>query len=139
MAGILLEAVWQESMLLGLVIGVGVNVQSASLPPNEELMFPATTLEDAFAKSIDRWQLLHDILRSFMQRRKTFLSFEFMQDWRKKLAYMGEEITIMENEKEAHRGTFMGVGKLGQLQLKEKNGSISVFPLGDVSLRPPNP
>jgi BirA family biotin operon repressor/biotin-[acetyl-CoA-carboxylase] ligase len=40
--GILVEAVWQGSQLQGVVAGIGVNVASSAVPPDDEVLFPAT-------------------------------------------------------------------------------------------------
>ncbi len=135
-AGILAEAAWQGDQLMGLVIGIGVNMQPTSLPPADELLFPATSLEQTIGCSIDRWDLLYHILQAFVALRTSFPSPEFMDAWRCKLAYLGEEVTISKIGKECQKGIFIGVDEQGYLLLKEKNGRISTFPLGDVSLRP---
>jgi BirA family biotin operon repressor/biotin-[acetyl-CoA-carboxylase] ligase len=135
-AGILPEAAWQGSSCLGLVIGIGVNVLAAAVPPGEELLFPATCLEEGVGQAPDRWDLLRRILQAFISRRKTFPSSIFLDDWRKKLAFLGEEVAISSNDQEPRLGIFEGVDERGYLLLKEKNGRIATFPLGDVSLRP---
>ena len=135
-AGILAEAAWQGDQLMGLVIGIGVNMQPATLPPADELLFPATSLEQTMGRSIDRWDLLHHILQAFLALRTIFPSPEFLDAWQNKLAYLGEEVTISKMGKEYQNGIFMGVDERGYLMLKEKNGRISTFPLGDMSLRP---
>ena len=45
-AGILIETVWSGDDVDSLVIGMGINVHKASVPPAELLQFPATSLED---------------------------------------------------------------------------------------------
>lgn len=135
-AGILAEAAWQGNQPVRLVIGIGVNVQPASLPPSDELLFPAISLEQAIGSSVDRWDLLHRILHAFLELRAIFPSPEFMDAWRCKLAFLGEQVTISKMGEESQHGIFMGVDEQGYLMLKEKSGRISTFPLGDVSLRP---
>ncbi|MGV8025391.1 MAG: biotin--[acetyl-CoA-carboxylase] ligase [Anaerolineaceae bacterium] len=135
-AGILAEAAWQGNKLAGLVIGIGVNMQPAALPPTNDLLFPATSLEQAMGRCIDRWDLLYRILAAFIDLRAIFPSLEFMDAWRRKLAFLGEAVTISKMGEELQHGIFMGVDKQGYLILKEKNGRISTYPLGDVSLRP---
>lgn len=135
-AGILPEAAWQGSNCLGLVIGIGMNVLAAAVPSDQELLFPATCLEEGAGKTINRWDLLHRILQAFITRRQIFPSGAFLDDWRNKLAFVGEEVTISGSDREAHHGIFKGVDEHGYLLLKEKNGRMVTFPLGDVSLRP---
>jgi len=135
-AGILAEADWYGDMLMGLVIGIGVNIQAASLPPTEELLFSAISLEQALGQSIDRWDLLHRILAAFLSLRSIFPSPEFMDAWRHKLAFWGQAVSVSKMGKELQNGIFVGIDERGYLLLKEKSGRISTFPLGDVSLRP---
>ena len=49
-AGILIENVWSGDDVDSLVIGMGINVHKASVPPAELLQFPATSLEDELGK-----------------------------------------------------------------------------------------
>jgi len=135
-AGILPEAAWEGDVLKGLVIGVGVNVGLASLSQKSQLLFPAVSLEEALGKSIDRWQLLHDFFQNFISLRPHISSQSFIASWQKRLAFLGEAVTISGTGTEPRNGIFLGVDEQGSLRLKEKSGRISSFPLGDVSLRP---
>lgn len=134
--GILVEAAWEGSTLLGLVIGVGVNINRSSLSLENKLLFPATSLEEALGKTIDRWQVLHDILENFISLRSLLPSPKFIEIWQRKLAFLGEPVSISKTGEEPQRGIFLGVNEQGHLLLKEKSGRISTYPLGDVSLRP---
>jgi BirA family biotin operon repressor/biotin-[acetyl-CoA-carboxylase] ligase len=67
--GILSEAHWQGEKLLGIVLGIGINVAPSSVPPVSAVLFPATCVEDCLASSIyqapvrvDRFQLLAGVL-----------------------------------------------------------------------------
>lgn len=136
-AGILAEAAWQGRSLMGLVMGIGVNVRPAFLSSaTQELLFPATSLEECIGKLVERWELLHRIMAAFIARRDNFQAHAFMNAWREKLAFLGEEVTLSRTGKELQHGTFLDVNEQGYLLLKEENGRISTFPLGDVSLRP---
>ena len=135
-SGILAEAAWEGNNLKGLVIGIGVNINKSSLSPEKKMLFPATSLEETLGKRFDRWQVLHDILRNFQQLRPLISSQEFIKIWQKKLAFLGEPVSISDTGKEIRSGIFLGVNEQGHLLLKEKSGRIVTFPLGDVSLRP---
>ena len=63
-AGILVESVWQDEKHASVVIGIGVNITPSSLPPVENLALPATCVEDAVGRPVDRWQFLAAILSS---------------------------------------------------------------------------
>ena len=135
-AGILCESRWQGENLAGLVIGIGVNVSAASIPPASSLLFPATSLDDALGISMDRWGFLHAILEQLFLYRTSFPSGAFMKDWQARLAFMGQSVTISLNSGQNHQGIMQGVDEQGHLVLKEKTGQLLHFSLGDVSLRP---
>jgi len=135
-AGILCEAVWQGTTLCGLVMGVGVNISSAALPPVSSLLFPATSLEDAFGKNMDRWEILHCILEQLLHVRNSFPSSTFLNDWRTRLAFLGQPVTITSTNGQTHSGIMQDVDEQGYLVLKEKTGQQLSFPMGEVSLRP---
>jgi len=135
-AGILCEAVWQGNVLSGLVMGMGVNISSAALPPASTLLFPATCLEDVLDKKMDRWEFLHHTLKQFIHLRKSFPSSSFVNDWRTRLAFLGQPVTITSIDGKSHHGIMQDVDEQGYLVLKEKTGQLLSFPLGDVSLRP---
>ena len=44
-AGILVETTWMGDELDAMVLGMGVNVLNASIPPADQLLFPATSIE----------------------------------------------------------------------------------------------
>ena len=52
--GILGEAAWTGDRLNGMVLGIGVNVASESVPPAGELLFPATCVEAELGRPLDR-------------------------------------------------------------------------------------
>ena len=135
-AGILAEAVWQGNSLMGLVIGIGVNLCPIALPPQEKLFFPATSLEETLGEKVDRAALLHDILENLFALRSIFPSPEFLQCWRQRLAFLGQPVSISNPAGETHTGIFQDVDKHGYLLLKDKAGRLRSFPIGDVSLRP---
>jgi biotin-(acetyl-CoA carboxylase) ligase len=77
-----------------------------------------------------------NVVRSFIQLRKRFLSNEFLQLWQSQLAFIGKPIYITTQAGIKYEGIFTGVDNDGFLLLKEKSGRITHFPIGDVSLRP---
>ena len=57
-AGILVESTWMGEELDALVLGMGVNVLNASIPPADQLLFPATSVETELGYPIERVELL---------------------------------------------------------------------------------
>lgn len=143
-AGILIETVWSGAEADSLVIGMGINVRSASVPPAEELHFPATSLEDALGKEPPpRERLLLDILSAFISRRERIAGDDFLRDWNDLLAFRGEQVLIW-NELEANGaggraplcGMLVGLESDGSLRLLDRRRNSVVVRFGDVRLRP---
>ena len=68
--GVLVEAAWLGSRLHGVVLGIGVNVAPSSVPPDDEVLFPATCVEQVLGRPVDRIELLKAILRQLFSLRK---------------------------------------------------------------------
>ena len=134
-AGILCESRWQGSINEGLVMGIGINIRSAAVPPATDLLFPATCLEDALGVSVDSWKFLHVILEQLLHYRGFFPSSTFLQTWQNRLAFRGQVVTLTSNDGQ-QQGIMQGVDEQGFLVIKEKSGRLHHFSLGDVSLRP---
>jgi BirA family biotin operon repressor/biotin-[acetyl-CoA-carboxylase] ligase len=143
-AGILVETVWSGHDVDSLVIGMGVNVYKASVPPIEVLQFPATSLEDALEKEAPaREDILLSILKAFIRWQENIGSKEIIQAWEKLLAFRGEHV---EARAELGRNTRTGdalplTGRLiglepdGSLRLQDSQGKPVIIRFGDVSLR----
>ena len=52
--GILAESTWQGETLTALVLGIGVNITPAAVPPADQLLFPAGCIETALGKPVPR-------------------------------------------------------------------------------------
>jgi BirA family biotin operon repressor/biotin-[acetyl-CoA-carboxylase] ligase len=132
--GILGEAVWNENRLEGLVLGIGVNVKSGSIPPPGDVSFNAGCLEDAAGTEIDRVQLLAEILVQFDRWRPNLGSSEFIAYWQERLAFIGQEVKLVATAGAEVTGRLVGVDQTGELILDTGEGEITVQ-VGDVHLR----
>ena len=137
--GILVEAVWNGSNLRGIVLGVGINVSSDSVPAGEDQNFPATCLETAVGHSVDRYIVLQHVLNAIDKWRKQIGSPEFMALWAENLAFKGEWVRIEHSEKPSIMGKVKGIDHLGRLVLADENGTETCVETGDVHLRPDTP
>ncbi|MFW5726149.1 MAG: biotin--[acetyl-CoA-carboxylase] ligase, partial [Bacteroidota bacterium] len=63
LAGVLVEAEWQEEELQALVVGMGVNVGRKAVPPPDGLRYPATSVEEAIGIPVNRWELLASVIQ----------------------------------------------------------------------------
>jgi BirA family biotin operon repressor/biotin-[acetyl-CoA-carboxylase] ligase len=136
LCGILAEAVWSGSELRGLVLGIGVNVAPESVPPPEEVMFPATCIQWELGRPVERLGLLREVLAHLLVWREQIGQPKFLKAWRDHLAFRNEMVEVHPPGKAAVHGRLVGVGKDGSLQLDLPGGEEMSFAAGDVHLRP---
>ena len=134
--GILVEAVWRKTSLQGMVLGIGINVNHCSVPPLTAQSFPATSLENAFGRALDRYALLNAVLLALDVWRGKIGSHEFMQRWQDSLAYKGQWVKLENSEKAVIIGKIEGIDESGQLVLSDGNGVRTSVMVGEVHLRP---
>ena len=135
--GVLVEAAWLGSHLHGVVLGIGVNVAPSSVPPDHEVLFPATCIEQALGRSVDRVELLRAILRQLFLLRKILGSGRFLRLWQEQLAFLGQEVRVdLLGPEENVVGRILGIDIHGNLRLRTKAGDEVEVAAGDVRLRP---
>ncbi len=137
-AGILIETVWLGDVVESVVLGMGVNVLSASVPPAKTLDFPATSLEDETGHTIDRPALLRGILSELVAWRARLGSPGFITAWEERLAYRGQQVQTWDpnGQNPPRNGQLLGLGADGSLLLRGENGESYSVHFGDVRLRP---
>ena len=137
-AGILLEAIWRDGLPTGIVIGIGVNVASQSVPASEALLFPATSIETSAGKCVDRLDLLYNILVEIFRWRPLLTSESFLRVWEEKLAFKGEWVQIKQPGDRQILGRVAGVQSDGSLLIKDEQDKTISVTVGDLHLRPLN-
>lgn len=135
-AGILVETVWSGDAADSLVIGMGINVEKAAVPPAEALQFPATSLAEQLEAAPKREEIIALILNAFIRWREQIGTEEFLKAWEQKLAFRGEQIQIRAGAEEIIHGRLDGLEPDGSLRLRDEHGSPVSIRFGDVSLRP---
>jgi len=136
-SGILTESIWKAEQLLGIVVGIGINVFSSSLPPEMELNFPATYLQAHTPLSINRYDLLASYINTFQFWRPKMLSPEFLNYWTNRLAFRGEKVYIKQKDGNIQlSGTLLGITEKGDLEILSEDNQIHSITAGDVHLRP---
>jgi BirA family biotin operon repressor/biotin-[acetyl-CoA-carboxylase] ligase len=139
-SGILTESVWNGERLLGLVVGIGINIYAQSIPPKELIQFPATCLQDHCSFPINRFDLLKALIQSFNFWRSKLNSPEFMNQWQKTLAFRGEKVYIKQMDgTDQIVGTLIGLTSNGDLEILTEINQIHTVTAGDVHLRPAGP
>jgi len=134
--GILIESVWSGEDVDCVVIGIGVNVLSGSVPPAESLLFPATSLEEELSDPPERLEILHDILDALINIRQKITSDEFISEWENLLAFRGQLVQVETNSAPTTVGSLTGLESDGSLQLRNEHGESITVRFGDVRLRP---
>lgn len=134
--GILVESVWSGTEVDSLVIGMGINVYKSSLPPANELKFPATSVEDELGKEPPaREEIVQMILNSMLVWQKKMATTEFINTWQKRLAFRGQQVQTLVNEEITSTGKLDGLEADGSLRLINAQGKPEIIRFGDVSLR----
>jgi len=135
-AGILVESTWMGDELEALVLGMGVNVLNPSVPPADQLLFPATSIETELGYPIERMDLLKDILLKVLEWRPNLGTDAFLNSWEGSLAYRGQQVQIQEGSGEPLIGELLGLDSDGSLCLRDEHGKSVTVQFGEVHLRP---
>ena len=135
-AGILVESTWIGPELDTLVLGIGVNVLNASVPPADQLSFPATSIESELGRSINRLELLRDILQRAIDWRPKLGTDEFLKSWEGSLAYRGQQVQVWGGSEKSVAGELLGLDTDGGLCLRDEHGKSVTVQFGEVHLRP---
>ncbi len=134
-AGVLAESTWQGGQPLAIVLGIGVNVGLASVPPADEVMFPATCIEAAAGKPVDRYDLLAALLTALLAWREKLPTPAFLLAWEERLAFVGEQVQLIQPDQKTITGRLAGITPQGDLRLTMPDGTQNSFAAGDVHLR----
>lgn len=135
-AGILVESSWMGETMDALVLGMGVNVLSASAPPANELHFPATSIETELGRPIDRIELLKGILIRVLDWRPKLGTDAFLKAWEERLAFRGQQVQVEGSGEGALTGKLLGLEPDGSLRLRTEHGKSVTVRFGEVHLRP---
>jgi BirA family biotin operon repressor/biotin-[acetyl-CoA-carboxylase] ligase len=134
--GILTESVWSGEDVDCIVIGIGINVLEDSVPPQETLFFPATSLEEELGSAPERSEILGEVLATFIKLRPHLETDEFIQRWQSLLAFQEQPVQIETGDKRAVTGQLVGLDSDGSLRLRKEHGEFVTVRFGDVRLRP---
>jgi BirA family biotin operon repressor/biotin-[acetyl-CoA-carboxylase] ligase len=137
-AGILAEASWLGDQLAWVVLGVGVNVRSESVPDRDETSYPATSLDQGLGREVDRVEFLLGVLDALGRWLGKLGTDEFNRSVRQKLAFIGERVELLGSGKRIH-GTLEGIDASGKLKLRKPDGELVVLPAEEFQLIPRDP
>lgn len=133
-AGVLVEAEWQQDQISVLVVGLGVNVNNGAIPPASKLRFPATAVETEWGQKVDRWDLLATILHGIQHYRAYLPSESFLMAWNKHLAFKGQEILFRLPTGKVITATIQSVCTDGRLNLMTEKGKSMMVTAGEIEM-----
>ncbi len=135
-AGVLAEAHWLGNDLQAIVLGIGINVAPTSVPPAEMAGFPATCVEAAAGRPVDRLALLKATLTEIIAWRPRLHSGQFLEAWEARLAFRQGWVRVSGGGIPPIEGRLLGLDAQGRLKIHTQSGEIIPIQAGDVSLRP---
>ena len=135
-AGILVESSWLGEKLDALILGMGVNVLNASIPPANQLLFPATSIETGLGHPVERVNLLREILAKMLEWRPRLGTDTFLKAWEERLAFCGQQVQVEGGGEESVIGEILGLEMDGSLRLSTEHGKFVTVRFGEVHLRP---
>lgn len=130
--GVLVETTWVGESVEACVIGMGVNVTRESIPTSADLRMPATSVEAAAERSVDRWALLAKILQVMMTLRPIIATDMFMETWNQHLAFRNEWIDFNFPRGVVEKVKILGIAGDGKLNLQHVNGSVEAVNSGEI-------
>jgi BirA family biotin operon repressor/biotin-[acetyl-CoA-carboxylase] ligase len=133
--GILSETTWEGNEPLAVILGIGINVAHDSIPPADELQFPATCIDDEHGQPIPRYEILKMVVNTCFEWRKDMAKPEFFQYWQEHLAFQGEPVRIIEDGKTIVYGKQSGILPDGRLEIVTENNVKILVTAGDIHLR----
>jgi len=134
--GILCETVWDKDELRGMVIGIGLNLKNESVPTDDSLRYPASSLESAGCDCLEALPHIHNILLEFHRLRPILGTSKFITKWESYLAFKGKEVVLTAPEKDPEIFTVIGLDIEGNLHVINSDGDEKFFQAGEISLRP---
>jgi BirA family transcriptional regulator, biotin operon repressor / biotin---[acetyl-CoA-carboxylase] ligase len=138
-AGILVDTAWIGAQIESIVMGIGVNVLPESVPPDTEVLYPATCVY-AEGLTIDRHDLLWELLTKLIELRPKMGEAKFIPAWQESLAFMNERVQVWAEPAPGQKGEpltgyIRGLDMYGGLKLETSDG-IRPINFGEIRLRP---
>jgi len=141
LAGVLAETHWKGNQLSAAILGIGINIATLSVPPDDVLVFPATSVETVLGRSVDRLSLLRSVISEVLFWRSLLAAPEFILAWEADLAFLSEQVQIVSAGKQGevthlvHEGYIAGLDSDGSLKLHLLSGEEAIVRLGEIRLR----
>ncbi len=150
-AGILTEIVWKGNQPEAIVIGIGVNIEKNSVPPDVPLNYPATYVAAHTQSNPNRFRILLEILAEIKIWYPMIDSPSFIDQWESLLAFRGEQVIALitspdesspsptstnlpiSHQNSIH-GKIVGLTQEGLLSLELESGQIQHFAANEIRI-----
>jgi BirA family biotin operon repressor/biotin-[acetyl-CoA-carboxylase] ligase len=136
-AGILVELAWQGDAPQYAILGLGLNVARRAAPPDDQVRFPATSLEAELGARPDRWELLAAILGGIITHLPRLTAPAFLAEWEQRLAFRGEWVRVLPQEGAPWEAQVLGLDTGGQLRVRTPQGELIHLDHGELQVGPP--
>jgi BirA family biotin operon repressor/biotin-[acetyl-CoA-carboxylase] ligase len=136
--GVLAEAYWDGDQLSSIILGIGINIATNSVPREDILFYPATSMEQELGDPVDRIKLLKQVLVEIIRWRSHILDGKFLQTWQSSLAFLDEWVQVVVSGDEIQRsetsyvGRIMGLRPDGVLKLRTRSGDEVFIQQGEI-------
>lgn len=134
--GVLVDTAWMDEEAEVVVVGIGVNVSSGSVPPPEGLAFPATCLEQEAGKPVNRLRLMREILHAVVYWRGLMAGSLFLRTWERHLAFRGEMVAVDSDGGQRRLGRVEGLEADGSLRLSSPEAAPFTVQFGEIRIQP---
>lgn len=132
-SGILLEAVWSGSEQEALVLGIGVNLKNSAFGNENELRFPASSLEEAGIVVEDVSLFLEKLIEKINLRRELLGSQKFIDDWNASLAFKGQFLPIKQYQGKTEMLCPESINPDGSLNARDQAGNLRIIQSAEFS------
>jgi BirA family biotin operon repressor/biotin-[acetyl-CoA-carboxylase] ligase len=132
LCGILCELATEEQRIGHLVVGVGLNVNSASLPPE----LGATSLRLERGSPVQRVLVLASVLAAlerWLDRWQAEGAAPVLAAWLELADWLGQPVSVRQGNQQL-RGVALGLDQRGGLRLRLEDGREQVVVAGDLTI-----
>lgn len=135
LCGVLAEATWIGSQLGAVIVGIGINVRT---PFDETLVQVATSLEAELGRTVDRHNLLRDLLARIDHWAAQVNDPALFAAWRAQLGTLGKRVTVYTEPSVFPSPHYSGVAESvdadGALLVRLDSGEVRRVLAADVGL-----
>ncbi len=130
-SGILPEVVWEDGKLVGVVLGMGINVRIDFA--NSELEHKAISIETVLRQRIERLDLIQQLMANVDYWSARLGREEVFNTWKDRLLTLGQSVQVQIAEREV-TGVAQSVDYDGALLIQKVDGQVERVIAGDIAL-----